>query len=82
MCQEAKGLIIGYMDALEQYDRCHLMFLAAYRRNDSEAMAAYSGLLHEAKVEVQAARGRFQDHQEVHKCSEVIHLEDSFPPST
>jgi hypothetical protein len=76
MCEEAKRWIVGYMDALEEYDRLHLMFLAAYRRSDTEAMEGYRGVLQESKLKVQSARARFQDHQQAHNCSEVVHLED------
>jgi hypothetical protein len=79
MCEVAKHLLVGYLDALEEYDRLHLIFLAAYRRNDSEAMEAYRGLLREAKLRIQAARNAFQDHQKVHHCSDVIHLKNDWP---
>jgi hypothetical protein len=79
MCEEAKRLFVGYLDALEEYDRHHLMFLAAYRRSDPEGMKAYRELLHETKCKVQAARGNFQSHQKVHNCSELIHLENDCP---
>jgi len=68
--------LVGYLDALEEYDRFHLIFLAAHRRNDLKAVEAYRGLLHEAEFRLQSARESFQDHQEIHNCSEVIHLEN------
>jgi hypothetical protein len=49
MCEEAKVLIIECLDAQEQYDRVHLMFLAAYRRDDTEALEGYRNLLQESK---------------------------------
>jgi hypothetical protein len=76
MCEEAKALIIGYLDGLEEYDRFHLMFLSAYRRNNPEAMEGYRSLLQETKFKLQAARKRFQNHQKAHDCSEVIRFED------
>ena len=76
MCGEARILITEYLDALEEYDRSHLMLLAAYRTEDSESIGAYRGLLCEAKLKLKSARARFQEHQKVHNCSEVIHLED------
>jgi hypothetical protein len=48
MCEETKGLIIECLDAQEQYDRIHLMLLAAYRRNDTEALEDYRSLLQKA----------------------------------
>jgi len=77
MCEEAKALIIGYLDALEEFDRIHLMFLSAYRRNHPEAMAGYGGLLREAECKMQSARKRFQDHQNAHKCSEIIRFDNN-----
>jgi hypothetical protein len=77
MCEDAKALIIAYLDALEEYDRLHLMFLAAFRRDDPEAKEGYRVLLREAKLRLEAARGRFQDHQLAHHCCETIHFEDS-----
>jgi hypothetical protein len=52
------------------------MLLAAYRTEDSESIGAYRGLMGEAKLKLKSARARFQEHQKVHNCSEVIHLED------
>ena len=77
MCEKAKVLIVGYLDALEEYDRIHLMFLSAYRRNNPEAIEGYRSLLQETNVKLQAARKRFQNHQASHNCSEVIHLENN-----
>ena len=82
MCEEAKGLIIAYLDVLEEYDRVHLMFLAAYRRNDPEALGVYRRLLQETKLKLHAAGTRFRDHQQVHNCSEVIRLEDDLTSNT
>lgn len=78
MCEEAKGLINAYLDVLEEYDRVHLMLLAAYRRNDPEALGVYRSLLDEAKFKLHAAAARFREHQQTHNCSEVIRLEDDF----
>lgn len=74
MCEEARALITAYLDALEDYDRIHLMFLAAYRRNDAEAMLGYRELLQDAKVKLANNRERFQEHQELHSCSEAINF--------
>ncbi len=76
MCEEAKALIIGYLDALEEYDRLHIMFLAARRTNDPEAVEGYRDLLQAAKLKLQTARGRLKDHQEIHNCCISIRLED------
>jgi hypothetical protein len=76
MCEEAKALIIGYLDRLEDYDRIHLMFISACRRNNPEAIEGYRSLLQEAKCTLQSARKRYQDHQNSHNCSETIHFED------
>jgi hypothetical protein len=76
MCEEGKALITGYLDALEECDRRHLMFLGAFRRDDPEGIEGYRGLVREAKSKLQAARGRFQDHQTVHNCCEIIQFED------
>jgi len=76
MCEEARALIIGYLDALEEYDRVHLMVLSARRPNNPEAMEGYRSLLEEAKFKLQAARQQFQDHQKAHNCSEAIRFEN------
>lgn len=76
VCEEAKFLLMGYLDAAEEYDRLHLVFLAACRRNDLPAVETFRGRLREAKNGLQAARGRFQQHQKLHKCCEAIHFED------
>ena len=77
MCEEARALIIGYLDGLEEYDRVHLMFLSAYRRGNPEAMEAYRSLLQDAKSKLKAARRQFQDHQKRHDCFAVIRFESS-----
>lgn len=69
-------MFVEYLDALEEYDRLHLTLLAARRSKDPEAMEAYHGLLHEAELKLQAVRVSFQDHQKMHNCSEVTHLEN------
>jgi hypothetical protein len=78
MCEEAKVLIIECLDAQEQYDRVHLIFLAAYRRNDTEALEGYRNLLQEAKFNLQAGRERLQRHQKSHNCSEAIRFGEDF----
>jgi hypothetical protein len=78
MCETAKGLIIEYLDALEEYDRLHLMFLAAYRRNDEESLEGHRSLLMAAKLKLQAARTLFKEHQKNHTCSEAIRFGDDF----
>jgi len=78
MCETAKALIIEYLDALEEYDRLHLVLLAAYRRNDEESLEGQRSLLVAAKFELQAARTRFKEHQKTHKCSEAIRFGDDF----
>jgi hypothetical protein len=75
MCEEARSLIIGYLDSLEEYDRVHLMLLAAFRREDSEAIQSYRGLLQEVKSKVDIARERFLNHQTAHSCSQAIHFD-------
>jgi hypothetical protein len=76
MCEEARDLVTEYLDALEEYDRSHLMLLAAHRTGDPESIEAFRGLWYEAELKLKSARARFQEHQKVHNCSEVIHLED------
>jgi len=76
MCEQGKALITGYLDALEEYDRLHLMFLAAFRSDDREGIEGYRGMVREAKLKLQAARTRFQDHQKAHNCCETIHFEE------
>ena len=76
MCEEGKAVLTGYLDALEEYDRRHLMFLAVYRRNDREGIEGYRALVRQAKQQLQAARSRFQDHQKSHNCCDVIHFEE------
>jgi hypothetical protein len=75
MCAEAKSLIIGYLDALEEYDRIHVMYISACRRNDSEAVEGYGSLLEDAKFKMHSARKQFQEHQNTHNCSEVIRFD-------
>jgi len=75
MCAEAKALIVGYLDALEEYDRIHVMYISAFRRSTPEAVEGYGSLLEEAKVKVHFARKQFQDHQNTHNCSEVIRFD-------
>lgn len=80
MCEEAKVLIIECLDAQERYDRIHLMFLAAYKRDDSEALEGYRSLLQEARVNLQAGRERIQLHQKSHNCTEAIRFGEDFEP--
>jgi hypothetical protein len=54
------------------------MFLAAYRRDDSEALEGYRILLQEARVNLQAGRERIQLHQKSHNCSEAIRFGEDF----
>jgi hypothetical protein len=77
MCEEARALIIEYLNASEECDRLHLMFLAAFRRTDPQATEGYCGLLREAKVKLAADRRRFQEHQKVHECCESISFQDN-----
>jgi hypothetical protein len=76
MCEEGKALISGYLDALEEYDRRHLMLLAVFREGDQEGVDGFRGLVREAKSKVRIARGRFQEHQKRHNCCEIIHFEE------
>lgn len=76
MCETARVLIIEYLDALEEYDRLRLVFLAAYRRNDKESLEGRRALLVAAKFKLQAARTRFKEHQKSHHCSEAIRFGD------
>jgi len=80
MCEEAKGLVTEYMDALEKYERIRIMFLEACRTNP-ESTEAYRGMLQSACSLVESSRAKFQEHQRVHDCSEVIHLEDGPAPT-
>jgi len=77
MCEEARHALIGYLDALEEYDRLHVMLLAAYRAKDAEVIDGYRLLVREAKVKLGAAREQFQTHQRTHRCCEVIRLEET-----
>ena len=72
MCQETESLLVEYMDAVEEYDRRHLMFLSAARKKNREAMTADRRLLHEAEFKMEAARCRFQTHQRAHDCYQVM----------
>jgi hypothetical protein len=82
MCEEGKTLITGYLDASEEYDRSHLMLLAAFRRDDPESIEGYRGLVQEARLKLQDARQRFQGHQKFHKCCGTIHFEEDSASGT
>jgi len=77
MCEEATNALVSYLDALEEYDRIHLMFLAAWRSSDLRAIGSHRALLDEVKSKAQTARERFQRHQTVHNCCEIIKLTGS-----
>jgi hypothetical protein len=74
LCAEAKNLIVGYLDTVEECDRLHLMLLAARRGNDAAAAEGYRALLQEDKLKLQAARGRLRDHQKAH-CPGALRFE-------
>jgi len=76
VCEDAKYALLKYLDALEEYDRVHLMLLAACRANDAEAAEGYRVLVREAKLKLRAARERFQEHQKAHNCCDAIRLEE------
>ena len=78
MCDQGKTLFTRYLDALEEYDRRHLMLVAAFRTGDPDGIEGFRSLVREAKQTFQAARGRFQDHQYVHDCCEAIHIEEDW----
>ena len=75
LCEEAKGHLINYLDALEEYDRIHLMLIGGVRMNDVEAVDGYRRLLHERKFKLNHARELFQKHQSSHGCSEALNFE-------
>jgi len=76
MCNQGKTLLSGYLDALEEYDRRHLMLVAAFRTGDPDGIEGFRSLVREANQTYQAARGQFQDHQKAHNCCKAIHFED------
>ena len=80
MCEEAKRLMTGYMDTLEEYDRLHLMFLGASRAKDEAAMDAYRDLLRATSLRTSTARAKFQDHQKTHGCAEAIRMDGAIVP--
>jgi hypothetical protein len=77
MCYQGKTLISGYLDALEEYDRRHLMLVAAFRTGDPDGIEGFRSLAREAELTFRAARGRFQDHQKAHNCCKAIHFEEA-----
>ena len=75
MCEEAKILIVEYLDAVEYYDRiCRISRAAG--RNDPEALESYRRLVQEAKWNLNYSRERLQRHQESHSCSESMRFSD------
>jgi hypothetical protein len=76
MCDEAKALLLSYLDTLEEYDRVHLMLLAHYRRDEIEAADGYRHMLYEVQFKLNAARDQFQRHQQSHGCCEAMRFED------
>jgi hypothetical protein len=76
MCAEAKSLIAAFLDVIEESDRLDLMSIAASRRDDPGATEGYRGLSREARLTLQVARGRLQEHQKAHNCFEAVHFDD------
>jgi hypothetical protein len=79
MCDDAKDLLLKYLDALEECDRVHSRFISAYRTSDTEAAESYWGLWNETRVKLRAARDDFQAHQKSHGCAEAIKFDEEGP---
>ena len=77
MCDEAQGLLVAYLNALEEYDRFHITFLAAFHRRNEETVAAYSRLLGDSKTRIHTTRQQFQEHQDTHSCAGAIRFDGS-----
>ncbi len=76
MCEEARSLMAGYLDALEDYDRLHLIFLAAYRRGDAQAVDNCRQLLQDGKQQLESVRAQFREHGKSHGCTEAIRFDE------
>jgi len=76
MCSEGSALLSRYLDAAEEYDRRHLMLLAAFRARDPQATEGFRNLVREAQRAAHTACGRFREHQKGHGCCEAIRLDD------
>lgn len=77
MCEEAKNLIVEYLNAEEHYDRICRISLAACRSHP-EALEGYRSLTQEAKMNLEYGRARFRSHQQAHSCSEAMRFADDF----
>ena len=77
MCEEAKALLLRYLDALEECDRVHRMVLASTRRHDCQAADGYRLILSDGWLKLGAARSRYRRHQVSHACSEAVNFEDA-----
>lgn len=76
MCEEAKDLLLGYLDALEECDRIHRMVSASARRDDRQAADGYLAVLSDGRVKLSVARGNYRRHQVFHACSEALNFGD------
>ena len=77
MCEEAKDLLLGYLDALEECDRVHRMVVASTRRDDRQAADGYRLILSDGQMKLSVARGNYRRHQVFHACSEAVNFGDS-----
>lgn len=76
MCDLARYLITEYLDAVEEYDRIHLMVVAALRKEDRELVKGHQSLLESARQKVISAREHFRSHRQTHLCTEAFHFRD------
>ncbi|SPE41583.1 hypothetical protein SBA3_4430004 [Candidatus Sulfopaludibacter sp. SbA3] len=76
MCESARSLLLAYLDALEEYDRIHLVLIGAVKAEDLEGVTAFRSLLDEIKGKLAAARKRFTAHQHTHGCAGAIRFDE------
>jgi hypothetical protein len=76
MCEKAKALLLGYLDALEEFDRVRRMVLASSRHNDREAADGYRLVLSDGRTKLSVARCHYQQHQVSHACSDAMNFEN------
>ena len=76
MCDDAKALLLKYLDALERCDRVHLRVVSAYRTGDIDMAESYRDLWNETRLKLHTARDDFQAHQRSHGCWEAIRFDE------
>lgn len=81
MCDHARYLITEYLDAVEEYDRIHLMLVAAARNNDNELALGHRGLLESARQKIVSAKEEFRTHRKTHLCTDAFPFQDDLPTS-